>query len=326
MKAHSKTISLLTIIFLQTTLIAQPQLSGFADILLVVPLENGSTPAIQYGQFELDVSANIRPGINFEGAIALNPETGTFEAGAGFVELVLSGEDGFHSARGNYFQHIGLSIGQFDVPFGIDWQHIASPDRRLVSAPLLNEKSINGWNDIGVNLHADMGQANITAFMVNGATDGFAIGGRAAYAPFEILEVGASCFSQTEANELGSQPQSLGLDIQTVTGPLATRMELHYTEDLLEGDFSSIDSSAAQHGFYLQTDLNLSDILDIPLALIGRYDDWSTVNNTEEANRVTLGAAYTITEGFEIRAEYLEDIVNGNQDSQQFVIQTVVNF
>ena len=326
MQTQPKIISLLTLLFLQTTLIAQPQFSGFADILLVNPLENGSTPTIQYGQFELDISANIRPGINFEGAIALNPETGTFEAGAGFVELVLSGEDGFHPAHGKHLHHIGLSIGQFDVPFGIDWQHIASPDRRLVSAPLLNEKSINGWNDIGLNLHADMGQTNITAFMVNGATDGFAVGGRAAYSPFEILEVGASYFTQTEANELGSQPQSLGADIQTVMGPLATRMELHYTADLLDGDFSSIDSSAAHHGFYLQTDLDLSHILNVPLVLIGRYDNWSTINNTEEANRVTLGAAYTITEGFEVRAEYLEDVVNGNQDSQQLVLQALVSF
>ena len=52
--------------------------------------ETESYSKIQYGQFELGVSAPIKPGVNFEGAIALNPETGTFEAGAGFIELVFT--------------------------------------------------------------------------------------------------------------------------------------------------------------------------------------------------------------------------------------------
>ncbi len=326
MKYYYPIITTIGLFVLQTAAFAQLQFSGFADVHFVSPLEDQSNIEMHCGQFELGLSSPIRPGINFEGAIAYNSETGTFEAGAGFVELVFTGENGLHSVRSNSFDHIGLSIGQFDVPFGIDWQHIASPDRCLVTAPLLNEKSINSWNDVGINMHADLGPINITSFVVNGATDGFALGGRAAYSPLESFELGASYLSQTETNELGSKPRAFGADIQTITGPLATRMELHYTEDLFEGDFEAIDTINTHHGFYLQTNFDLSSILHIPLVLIGRYDDWSSINNIDEASRVTLGAAYSIINGFEIRAEYLGDNINGEKDIRQFVIQTLVSF
>ena len=326
MQHHHLVTSIIGFFILQTITFAQIQFSGFADILLVTPLEAQSEADFQQGQIELDISATIRPGINFEGAIALNPETGTFETGAGFIEMVLTGEDGLHAARGNSFNHIGLSIGQFDVPFGIVCQHIASPDRRLVSAPLLNEKSINGWNDLGINLHADLGKFQFTSFLVNGSAEGFAIGGRSAIKPIEAFELGISYFSQTAANDLDSQPQVLGVDLQTVTGPLSTRMEVHYTEDLFEGDFGEIDSVNTHQGYYIQGDFDLSEILDIPLVLIGRYDDWSTENDAESANRITLGAAYNFYDGFELRAEYLNDTTSEEDDYNQFVIQALVSF
>jgi len=323
----------LNLIFTTTTLLAfqtlafgQIQFSGFADILFVQALEAASISEFQVGQFELDITAKLRPGISFEGAFALNPETGTFEVGAGFIEITFQAENVHHAARGEYFNHTGFSIGQFDVPFGIDWMHIASPDRRLATAPLINEKSINSWNDVGLNFHTDIGKANVVAFLVNGASDGYSIGGRAAYTPLDAIEMGVSYFTQTETNALGSKPQVIGVDFQSVTGPLATRAEMHYSEDLLYGDFSAIDAINTHHGFYLQTDLDLTDNLNLPLVLIGRYDDWSTINNSEESQRTTLGLAYTVTEGFEFRAEYLSDITNEEPVAQQFVIQTLVSF
>ena len=317
------TISLLV---LQSAGFGQLQFCGFADILFVQDIEKPSASEIQQGQFELDITAKLRPGISFEGAFALNPETGTFEAGAGFIELTFIEENVRHAARGEYFNHTGFSVGQFDVPFGIDWMHIASPDRRLVSAPLLNEKSINGWNDVGINFHTDIGKTHLVAFLVNGASDGYAIGGRAAFAPFDAVGMGVSYLSQTESSESESKPQVIGGDLEITTASLSIRMEVHHSEDLLDGDFSAIDSISTHHGFYLQADLDLLDILNIPLVLIGRYDGWSTVDNVEEAQRTTFGMAYTVTGGFEIRAEYLSDIINEEQDTQQLVLQTLISF
>ncbi len=326
MRHHQLYSNIIGLLILQTIALGQLQFSGFADILLISPFDEQMNAEIQSGQFELGLSASIQPGISFEGAIAYNSETGTFEAGAGFIELVFAGEQGVHSAHGNYVNHLGLSIGQFDVPFGIDWQHIASPDRQLITAPLTNEKSINAWNDIGLNFHADFGNTRLTSFLVNGAENGYAIGGRAAYTPLDGFEIGTSYLTQTLSNNSGSKPQVLGADIQTITGPLATRMELQYSQDLLNGEFSEIDSIDTHRGFYLQADLDLSAITNIPLVLIGRYDDWSTVNNLEDATRTTIGVAYTVSEGLQFRAEYLYDIVNGEQENQQLAIQTVVSF
>ncbi len=318
--------TIIIIMMLQTAAMAQIQFSGFADILFVQDLDDLSISEIQYGQFEFDLSAKIRPGITFEGALALNSETGTFEAGAGFIDITFTEGERAHVAKGTYLDHIGISIGQFDVPFGIDWQHIASPDRRFISAPLLNEKSINGWNDIGLNFHADRGPTSIMAFVVNGSKDGFAFGGRTAFRPHNIIELGASYFTQSSSNEEGAKPQVIGLDIQTVTGPLSTRAELHYSEDLFEGNFESIDAVETHHGFYGQADLDLEKMLNMPLVLLGRYDNWSTLNNSQEATRTTLGAAYTLMEGFEFRAEYLVDSVNQRQESPRLTIQTMVSF
>lgn len=326
MRHHKLITNIIGLLILQAIALGQLQFSGFADILLISPIDEQMNAKIQSGQFELGLSASIQPGISFEGAIAYNSETGTFEAGAGFIELVFAGEQGHHSAHGNYVNHLGLSIGQFDVPFGIDWQHIASPDRQLITAPLTNEKSINAWNDVGLNFHADFGKTTLTSFLVNGAENGYAIGGRAAYAPLNGFEIGTSYLTQTSSTDLGSKPQVLGADIQTVTGPLATRAELHYSENLLNGEFSEIDSIDTHRGFYLQADLDLSTILHVPFTLIGRYDDWSTVNNLEEATRTTLGLAYALSEGLQFRAEYLNDIVNGEQENQQLAIQAVVSF
>ena len=317
---------MLAILTFQVLALGQIQFSGFADILFVQTLDEPNVSEIRYGQFEIDLSASIRPGISFEGAIALNPATGGFDVGAGFIEIGFAGEEALHPVRGKYLDHFGISVGQFDVPFGIDWQHIASPDRRLVSPPLLNEKSINGWNDIGLNLHTDLGRTTLAGFMVNGAADGFAMGGRASYSPLEATELGFSYMTQTKSNDLDLKPRVIGGDLQTTIGPLATCMEVHYTENLFGGDFEAIDAIDSHHGFYLQTDLDLNDILNIPLVLIGRYDDWSTINNSAVAQRSTLGLAYTLTDGFEVRTEYMQDIINGEQEVSQFVIQMLVSF
>ncbi len=326
MHNHSLTLIIRILAILPTVVLAQFQFSGFADILLINYLNHPPNPEVQYGQFELDLTTIIKPGVNFEGAIAYNSETETFEVGAGFIELIFTGSDGSHHARGEYIDHMGLSIGRFDVPFGIDWQYIASPDRRLVSAPLLNEKSINSWNDMGLNFHVVLGQVHLTSFLVNGASRGFAAGGRIACSPSKMLQLGTSYFAQTKSTEFGNRPQVFGADIQTFTGPLTTRMEVHYSQDIFEGNFNIADSVDAHQGFYIQSNLDLTNIFSYPIVLIGRYDDWSTTTINQKSCRMTLGAAYIVNDALEIRVEYLEDTEDDKQTRQQLAIQSVINF
>ncbi len=298
------------------TVLAEPlEFSGFADFLLTQPLNDDSTTEVEYGQFEVDLSAMISSRVTFEGAIALNPETGGFEVGAGFLDIRLGENENF-----------GLALGQFDVPFGLDWQHIASPDRRLVTAPLMNEKSINGWNDMGVNLTGDLWGVQANGFLANGADAGFALGGRLALSPLDALEIGSSYFTHATENESGSRPTVFGVDIQTITGPLSTRSEFQSSMDLVDGDFEAITGIPDHQGFYTQADLDLVDMLNRPLVFIARYGSWSAENSNSRTNRYTLGFTYTLTESFELRAQYLNEVTDGESENSNLTVQTVVSF
>ncbi len=315
MKIYKRMMSFLLILSLFSIATAQVELSGFADFQLVQPMVENSNPSFQNGQFEVGLSAGVTSSINFEGAIAYNPDTGGFEAGAAFIEATLNDKRG-----------LGLVMGQFDVPFGLDWQHIAAPDRRLITSPLLNEKSVNGWNDFGVNLYGEFLGTTITTFVVNGASDGFAGGGRFGFPILDVLEIGASIFAQTSENNSGSRPRVLGGDFQTATGPFSTRTEVQYMEDFQDGDFEYINHIPAHRGFYSQADLDLDGMMHLPLIIVGRYGQWSTVNNNNQASRVTLGIVYSVSEVFEFRTEFLTDTVDDEDEYRHLVLQTVVSF
>ena len=311
-----KTISLSCILFLllfSSPGFGQIEWSGFADILHQTDLEEGGA-GFSYGQFEIDASAEILPGLVFEGAVALNPETGGLEAGAGFLDMTIHEELG-----------LGLMCGQFDVPFGLDWEHIASPDRLLITAPMLNEMTINSWNDVGLNLYGGSDLLSLTAFMVNGADDGFALGCRLGVTPVELIGLGVSFYSQTAENDAASRPQVLGVDLQSSLGPVAFRGEYHQADDLFEGDFGAIDGIETHAGFYGQADLDLSSFVNLPLTAIGRFDDWSTDSGSSDGSKMTLGLAYEVAESFGLRSEYHAVDLDGVQ-SKQLIFQALVSF
>jgi hypothetical protein len=62
----------------------------------------------------------------------------------------------------------GVKVGQFDVPFGIEWRDYSSIDRRTVSLPLIVTTTHRGWNDLGVLYYGETQWANWAVFAVNG--------------------------------------------------------------------------------------------------------------------------------------------------------------
>ncbi len=62
----------------------------------------------------------------------------------------------------------GFMVGQFDVPFGLDWRSYRSVDRPLVSIPTVIANTHRGWNDLGVEMHGELTWANWSVFAVNG--------------------------------------------------------------------------------------------------------------------------------------------------------------
>jgi len=256
--------------------LAQIEYAGFADILYNSDLEAGGNAGFGYGQFELDLSGTVVSNVSFEGAISYNAEDGVFEAGAGFLDI--------------QWLDMGLIVGQFDVPFGIDYLYIPSPDRLLVSGTLMNQRSIDGWNDVGMNLYGELVFVNFNLFAVNGASKGIAVGGRLGVPTGNLTELGVSYAMQTKENEAGAVPSIMGLDFQSTIGLLNARFEYQLARAVMEGNFDTHYEDIEHSGYYAQFDLNLDDMLNIPIFVVGRYGDWEQAENTE--NRITAGLGY----------------------------------
>lgn len=326
MFTRSRTLfwSITIIMIIPTLLFAQIEYSGFADILYTKALGDDGEAGFNYGQFEVDLSGSVVPGVTFEGAIAYNADDGVFEAGAGFLDIHLKGSDEDHPARGGFISHSGLLVGQFDVPFGIDYLHIPSPDRSLVTSPLLNQATIDGWNDVGLNLYGELSLLNFNVFAVNGASNGLALGGRLGFPVAGLLEVGTSFAIQTGENDAEAVPSLMGIDFQATSGVISTRLEYQMATAMLEGDFDTMTDDDEHSGYYLQLNLDLNEMVNLPLFLVGRFGGWEYGDET--ASRITAGLGYEFEPGFECRAEYLSNTVNEDDPENQITIQTVVSF
>ena len=303
---------------------AQIEYAGFADILYTSELGDGGSAGFSYGQFELDLSGAVTSNVTFEGAIAYNAEDGLFEAGAGFLDIHMNDSEEDHPARGGFIKHSGLMIGQFDVPFGIDYLSIPSPDRLLVNGPLMNQMTIDGWNDVGLNFYGELSVLNFNIFAVNGASDGIAAGGRLGFPIGGLMELGASYAMQTAENETGAVPNILGLDVQSSIGPVNARFEYQQAKAVEAGDFDTLTEDDEHSGYYAQVDLDLDAMVGIPLFVVARYGGWEKADDT--SSRITAGLGYKFSDGFECRAEYLSNTVNEADAANQLTLQTVVSF
>lgn len=304
---------------------SQIEFSGFADILY-----SGYEGAGEfgYGQFEIDLSTEISPWASIEGAVAYNAESGTFEAGAGFIDLHWGGE------ANHPFAAWGMLIGQFDVPFGIDYLHIPSPDRFLVTAPLANQFTIDSWNDIGLSLYGSVGLFEVVTYVVNGAGNGSACGGRLGTRSDALLSVGSSLNVQSSANEVGGTPQTFGLDARLNAEPFCAKAEYYHAKAFAGADFDSFDNSVESSGYYAQFGYCLGEVIGHPLMLLTRYGTWSAINgldsdgneNHDAATRITTGVRYYPIDGFELRLEYNHYNWETEAPEGQFQLQTVVAF
>ncbi len=315
--------TVLSILIWVTSLTAQIEYSGFADILYNHDLSDDGVSGFSYGQFEVDLSAAVMEGVTFEGALAYNADDGVFEAGAGFFDIQLLGSDSDVDHDG-LIKQSGLMIGQFDVPFGIDYLQIPSPDRLLVSGPLLNQKTIDGWNDVGLNLYGELSFLNFNLFAVNGWQNGFALGGRLGLPVGDLLELGASFSTQTTENDTGATPNILGLDLQAKLGSITTRLEYQQANAIEEGNVDALTNTHEHKGYYLEVDLDLEPALNLPLFAVGRYGGWKM--DEDDMERITAGLGYRVVEVFQLRVEYLSDSDTEGEKQNIITVQTVISF
>jgi hypothetical protein len=304
--------------------------SGFGDLQYEARESEPGMDGEKYsiGQAELDLESSFSDAVQLAGAIAFNPDESQFELGVFAIDFHLWGRDEGHMRESSWLNSSGIAAGQFDVPFGIDWQVNTSIDRRTVSRPLVVEETHGAWNDLGVNAYFSTGHLNGAFFVLNGFDDeepcnGLcsapvdirsrrAYGGRVGLAPAEWLEVGGSyAYLPSEADEgtSGVTPRNMslaGADIRVAGGPLSLRGEYidhHLAMDVQqETDQGSTLTAYARDdsGFYTTAMYDFGKYF-----LIAQYDRFSPGGAGEaDLDRVTGGAGWVVREQCELRLEY----------------------
>ena len=144
------------------------EISGFFDVVSNYDAAALNNSDFSLGQAEVDLEKSVADGVDAAIAIAYDNESAIFGLGAATVDLHLFGREGSHFWKSRGIEHSGIIAGQFDVPFGIDWEVYPSIDRKLISAPLVVENTHGGWNDFGFQFYLASGYFNFVGYAVNG--------------------------------------------------------------------------------------------------------------------------------------------------------------
>lgn len=291
-----------------------PQLSGFVDVRGVHSNDDASATEFTIGQAEIDLEQRIADHIHYLLAVCYNNESGAFELGAAELHLSLL------TTPHHQLNKLELIAGRFDVPFGIDYRYVASPDCELVCSPWFSQDvgNWNAWNDLGLRLDAGNGWSELNLYLVNGyqesselvqrvfnlatgysedsvvelrAEPEAALGGRIGVLPFGgAFEVGVSAAAGVDA--AGAKPmQLLCGDATLEISRWRAQAEFIYTT-LHAGDLTSVS-----RGGYFQLRHRLDNF-----RLTGRC---AAVRDDQEEWRYQFsgGAALPLSTGTEFRLE-----------------------
>jgi hypothetical protein len=274
------------------------QISGFGDFVSSTESVDGS---FGIGQVEIGLESSLGGPAAATMAIAYDQDSVVL---ATFVM-------GIEANRSTWLGigRWGMSLGRFDVPFGVDYHCYASTDRRLVTTPAIVSQTHGCWNDLGVTAYVEAAWWNATVFATNGelaeSTD-HSVGGRLGGVIAPGMEVGAS-FAMIAQETQGKK--MAGADLRGRYGLLA-----------LKGEYivrSRRGTNASVRGFYLGAQLDFGRVY-----LAERYGD--VVNGIEDSRtrRMSSGIGYLITESCEARVEH--QARRGERDA--LYAQLVVSF
>ncbi|MDA3792106.1 MAG: porin [Elusimicrobia bacterium] len=273
----------------------EPEISGFVDVLCQG--RQGEDTSFGMGAFEIDFAHEFSEKICFEGAVVI--EEGAAGLGQTLVDIKLSEEE-----------KLGVQAGLIDIPFGIDYQVFATPDRKLVSPPLVTELIMDGgWGDTGVNLYGSLSPLNYNIYIVNGMGEDTGdpvnqdadnnnvktIGSRIGISPEEGIEVGVSYargpYLDGNTEEVLSR---IGCDVQFGLGRIKVKGEYIIGEE-------DIPTAAAnkQSGYYLQL---LGEATEKVYSVV-RYGSWEPKGG-DGTTKLTLGLGYELEENVSLRVEY----------------------
>lgn len=313
---------------------AELEISGFVDFLYQD--EEEEYASFGMGAFEIDFAHELSPKACFEGAVVVEGD----EVGLGqtLVDFKLLDEK------------LCLQAGLLDIPFGIDYQVFATPDRKLVSPPLVTELMMDGgWGDVGINLYSSLPLMSYDLYVVNGmGEDGGnpvsqlsdnnnakTIGGRIGISPLrcppavrragiylrhdtkEDVEMG---LSYAQGSYLDDNTRDditrMGVDIQAVYKIFKLRAEY------IAGKEEIPEAKANKHnGYYAQLLGNVTK----KLYGVARYGRWKPEGG-DEVTRLTIALGYDFIENTSIRIEFQTNKERPEEDNNLAFTQVVIGF
>lgn len=298
---------------------AELEISGFVDVLSQG--QQGENTTFGMGAFEIDFVSEFSSKVSFEGAVVVEGD----EVGLGqtLVDFKLLNED-----------KLGLQAGLLDMPFGIDYQVFATPDRKLVTPPLVTELMMDGgWGDIGVNFYGSVAHLNYNLYVVNGMgvdedegvpvnqladnNSAKTVGGRIGVSPVKDLELGFSYACGPYLDGTADEALSrIGGDIQFAYERLQIKGEFVKGEEEVPG------AGENEHdGFYLQL---LGEATEKVYG-VARYGYWKPKGG-DKVTRITIGLGYDLGENISLRSEYQINGETPSVDDNLFSMQAVISF
>jgi len=321
----------LLMLLLNSQAVAQVEISGFFDALNSYDLKNSVTNGFQMNQFEIDFEYSHNDKISMGGAVAYNNETGNMELAVANVHYNLVGCEKYHRRYAETLKHLAINIGQNDVPFGLDYLSLPSPDRTVLSQPIIVEKTIGGWNDIGINLHGIMSVVHFDINVVNGFNDGINLGGKINVSLFKALSFGMSHASDFATVD-DRNNWVTGADILWKNNIFEFKSEYLWSTGLMDGEQDELGTDESSEGFYVQGIMYTEKIIDLPFFVTLRYGQWNldgdrNLNNLDDTqDRLSFGVGYQIMESFSLRSEYLYDKFDDDETDQSIALQAVLTF
>ncbi len=280
---------------------AQPgtiSVRAFGDILWPVSSSSEQPTKFSINQAEIDLEGQISPALAASLALAYDPDSQAFALAVLTAHIsVLESEK----------LNAGLLVGQFDVPFGIDYLVYASVDRKLVTQPIFLDSTHGGWNDLGLDLKLESSNFGADFYLVNGDICGRgtivcpvdrpetrrAFGTHLAWKPSETWEWGFSgAYFQTPDHQ--GNMSMLGGDFQF------HREKFHLKAELISHDTDVHDSSTGKaEGWYAQGLYEWGRLFTVV-----RYDQLKPAHDSgDEASRWSLGLGYVLEKDLEVRVE-----------------------
>lgn len=296
---------------------AELEVSGFVDVL--GQGQQGENTTFGMGAFEIDFASEFSSKVSFEGAVVV--EGGEVGLGQTLVDFKLLNED-----------RLRVQVGLLDMPFGIDYHVFATPDRKLVTTPLVTELMMDGgWGDIGVNLHGAVYLLNYNLYVVNGMGEDSdapvnqiadnnntkSVGGRIGVLPIKDLELG---FSYVQGPYLdGTARQALSRiagDIQFAYERLQIKGEFVRGEEEIPGGTDN-----EHQGYYIQL---LGEATEKVYG-VTRFGYWKPKGG-DRVTRITIGLGYDLIENVSLRGEYQINDETPSVDNNLFSVQAILSF